>query len=187
MRFLPLFFLIGILLNFGCIVVFRLKLDRKYQNEIAEMSSEFQRQISDFSASALHKIDDYFISNRFSRVCSDSVSSSSPSFSVDDILFKPSGDWDYLYMQINNQPFARVGIVNFTIGSRFPLGGVITAIYPDTVVVNDSLSFRNRSFFSSSLASLPSSSDEIPFVPDTTYKPNKELTDYVRTTHTMRE
>lgn len=176
MRYAPIVLLLGILLNFGCVLVFRLKLDRKYNEDFVRLSESLQNQLVSFSSDALRQIDDYFASNRLVRA-------SSPSdFSVshEDILFKDSGDWDYYYMMIDGLPFARVGIVNFSVGSKFPRGGFITAIYPDYVVVNDSLSFRNRSFRSPSSVSVSVGEFEKPVVPDTTYKPNKELIDYVK-------
>lgn len=186
MRYVPIVLLFGIFLNFSCVLIFRLKLDRKMNNDFKLLADSLQSQLVSFSSDALKQIDDYFFSNRVSR--SSSFSDSPASSSPEDILCRDSGEWDYSYMKVNNIPFARVGIVDFSIGSRFPRGGFITAIYPDCVIVNDTLSFRNRSFRSS----FPSSSQplgefEKPFIPDTTYKPNKELTDYVKRTRTMRK
>lgn len=185
MRYAPIVLLFGILLNFGCVLVFRLKLDRKYNEDFVRLSESLQNQLVAFSSDALRQIDDYFASNRLSRASSSS-SSSDTSVSSEDILFKDSGEWDYSYMMIGGLPFARVGIVNFSVGSKFPRGGSITAIYPDYVVVNDTLSFRNRSFRSASSVSAPVGEFDKPVVPDTTYKPNKELIDYVKRPHTMR-
>lgn len=179
MRYLPIVLLFGIILNFGCVVFFRLSLDRKHQREIREMASSFHEQIVSFSSDALRRIDDYFISNRVSNAVSPSgVSTVNPQ----DVLFKDSGEWDYSFMMIDGIPFARVGIVNFSVGSRFPRGGSITAIYPDYVIVNDSLSFRNRSFVSLSRSSPLSASDSVSVVDHVT-KPSKELSNYVRTTN----
>lgn len=182
MRYLPIVLLIGILSNFLCLVVFRLKLDRKYDSRFADLSTSLNEQLVSFSTASLARIDNYFRSNLQSRV--NSSFSSTASLSKDDydpksVLFLDSGECDYYYYLFNGEPFARIGISDFRVGNPFPRGGSITAIFPDCLIVDNSLLFRNRSFSSYSPFSSRSSSFSSPSISENNsikpYKPLEEL------------
>lgn len=176
MRFMPIVLLIGILLNFGCVVVFRLKLDRKMGRDFDALSNTLRSQVSDLTVAALASIDAYFASNNIPTTTSSSVVSSSDE--IDITFHKEIGDWDYDYFLSDSLPIARVGYSYFRVGDSFPRGGKITDIYPDCVVINDRFVFRNRLFVSRSVSSPSSSIDKKMDFVDTSkveYKPNKEL------------
>lgn len=146
MRYLPIVLLLGILANFICVVVFRLKLDRRYQSEFNELSHALHVELMTFSRDALARVDSYFASNKVNSVNSVSSVSSSSSSDPTSVLFRDSGECDYYYYVYNGDPVARIGISDFRIGYPFPKGGAITAIFPDFLIVDNSLSFRNRSY-----------------------------------------
>ena len=185
MRYMPIILLIGIICNLLCIVVFRLKLDRKYSAEFKALSTSLQSDLVSFSSDALSRIDNYFLSNKVSR-----ASSPRSDVSPSDILFLDSGDYDYYYYSVGGAPVARVGCCDFYIGSSFPRGGRITAIYPDYLVVDDSLSFRNRSFVPflsySRSSSRPSETVEDSAVDVRQYQPPKDFKN-VGSIDTMRK
>lgn len=175
MRFMPIVLLIGILLNFGCVVVFRLKLDRKMGRDFDSLSDSLRSQVADLTVAALASIDAYFVSNNIPRSASSPVSSSDE---IDITFHKEIGDWDYDYFISDSVPLARVGYSYFRVGDSFPRGGKITDIYPDCVVINDRFVFRNRLFVSRSVSSSSSILDKkLDFVDISKfeYKPNKEL------------
>ena len=150
MRFMPLVLLIGILLNFVCVVVFRLKLDRKMGRDFVSLSDSLRSQVTDLTVAALSSIDAYFVSNNIPRSAS---FASSPSDEIDATFHREVGDWDYDYFLSDSLPIARVGYSYFHVGDSFPRGGKITDIYPDCVVINDRFVFRNRLFVSRSVSS----------------------------------
>lgn len=176
MRYIPIVLLFGILANFVCVVVFRLKLDREYDKRFSLMSDTINAQVHQFSVDALRSIDMYFVSN--SVLGSVSSGSDSPSeLKADVVFYDDGGDWSYDYFLSDGVSLARVGCVYFRIGDNYPRGGRISAIYPDSVVIDGKYHVRNSSFVSVSRSS--SQSQEMKFV-DSTYKSNKELMDYVK-------
>ena len=188
MRFMPLVLLVGIIFNFVCVVVFRLKLDRKMSSDFDKLSESLQGQVSDLTVSALRSIDSYFVSNSIPR-SSSSVSSSSSSDEMELTFHKEIGEWDYDYFLSDGFPLARVGPSYFRVGDSFPRGGKITDIFPDCVVVNDRFFFRNRTFVSRSLSPSSSVDKKLSFVDtsDVQYKPNKELLSHVGTVDKLRQ
>lgn len=186
MKFLPLILLIGIIANVCCVLIFRLKLDRHYQKEFAQLSNTLKSDISNFAVDSLRSIDNYFVSNRLNQ-STFAISNNNANVIINDVFYKDGGEWFYTYFRNDDLDYARVGIVDFSVGSSFPRGGTITAIYPDLVVVDDKFFVRNRhSLDSLSSSSSSSNNDSIPKIekikPE--YKPNKDLVQYVKSTHT---
>lgn len=144
MRFMPLIFLFGILFNCVCVLVFRLKLDRQYNERFVEYRNALSIQLADFTTNTLYSIDRFLTSNVVARARSDdsafvSDGDSDSAFSLHRVV----GDWDYNYFQISNIDYARVGFRNYRIGDRFPRGGRITAIHADGVEIDGRYWVRN--------------------------------------------
>lgn len=176
MRYVPFVLLLGILANFVCVVVFRLKLDREYDKKFSLMSDTINAQVHQFSLDALRSIDMYFVSNSVRKSVS-SVSDSSSGLKTDIVFYDDGGYWSYDYFLSDGVSLARVGCVYFRVGDNYPRGGRISAIYPDSVVIDGKYHVRNSSFVS--VSSPSSQSQEMKFI-DSTYKTNKELMDYVK-------
>lgn len=190
MKFVPVLLLFGIILNVCCVLIFRLKLDRHYKIEFSQLSNNLKTELAAFAADSLRSIDNYFVSNRLSFVTS-ATTNHIENVTTEEVFYKDGGEWYYVFFRFDGLDYARVGIVDFLVGSPFPRGGTITAIYPDFVVVDDKFSIRNKN--SSYTQFSPSSSnnnnnDSNPQIQKfkTEYKPNEELTHYVKSTHTNR-
>lgn len=184
MRFLPIILLLGILANFICVIVFRLKLDKQYQEKFTTFSESLKYDISRFTTDALSSIDSYFVSNSF-KFASSPSNFSSTSNEVKNPFLLDGGEWNYHYFQIDKQPKAQVGFTIFEVGSVFPRGGSITAIYPDYIVVNNSHSVRNRNISLAPSALNNNTQSQTEISPSKVqYTPNKELKDYVTRTNT---
>lgn len=184
MRFLPIVLLLGILANFICVIVFRLKLDKQYQEKFTVFSESLKSDISRFSSDALFSIDSYFVSNSF-KFASSLSNISSNSNEVKNPFLLDGGEWNYHYFEIDHNPKAQVGFTIFEVGSIFPRGGSITAIFPDYIVVNNSHSVRNRNLSIAPSATSPNVQNQSEIAPSKIqYTPNKELKDYVTRTNT---
>lgn len=188
MKFLPVILLIGIIANVCCVLIFRLKLDRHYQSEFTQLSNTLKSDIANFAAESLRSIDYYFVSNCLNQ-STFAITNNNNYATNDDVFYKDGGEWFYTYFRNDDLDYARVGIVDFSVGSPFPRGGTITAIYPDMVVVDDRFSVRNKHTLDFLSSSLSSNNESIPQIekikPE--YKSNKELAQYVRTTHTSNK
>lgn len=182
MRYMPIVLLIGIIANTACVLLFRLKLDRRHQEQLRDISNTFHSQLVSFSSDALSRIDNYIISNRTQSV----NSTSSDTDSISSALFSETGDCDYHYFTVSGSPCARIGITDFYVGSRFPRGGFITAIFPDSIIVNDEYLFKNRQFTSYYSNIHSSLGDSIPGVNSIKNQPLNKGTNNVTGVNTMR-
>ena len=153
MRFIPFILVVGVLLNCLLCVVFKLRIDRRYNDQFVSFRSELSSDVQDFTRRALSTIDDYFLSNQVSRVSSDSspVLNSSPNDNGSPLL-KDIGDWKYTYFEVNGIRYARVSFRNYKEGDFFPRGGVITSIHPDGLVVDGRYWVKNSLIPSSSFS-----------------------------------
>lgn len=184
MRFLPVVLLLGILANFICVIVFRLKLDNQYQDKFTVFSESLKSDISTFTSDALSSIDSYFVSNSLKSASSPSNVSSN-THEVNNPFLLDGGEWNYHYFRIDEQPKAQVGFTIFEVGSIFPRGGSITAIFPDYIVVNNSHFVRNRNLSIAPSSTSPKTQTQSEIVPSKVqYTPNKELKEYVSRTNT---
>ena len=153
MRYVPIVLFLGILSNLVCVVVFRLRLDRKYQYQFEEYKNALASDVRALSVDALTAIDGYFVSNYHASATSPApVSATVRSFT-------DSGDWQFDYFEHDGVRYARVGVRNYREGDIFPRGGLITSLHPDGVLVDGEYWFRN----------LPSSSPRL--TSNTTTKP----------------
>lgn len=147
MKFAPIILFVGILFNLACVIVFRLRLDRKYHDQLEEYKQVLSSEVHSLSVDALSSIDGYFVSNY-------QASATSPvSFSASARTFTDSGDWQFDYFEHDRARYARVGIRNYREGDVFPRGGHITSIHPDGVLVDGEYWFRNLSATSPRLTS----------------------------------
>lgn len=142
MRYAPLVLFIGILFNLVCVVVFRLRLDRKYRDQFEEYKISLASDVHNLSRDALSAIDGYFVSN-YNHSVSAPLSASLSAVDNPSRSFADSGDWFFDYFEHDNVRYARVGIRNYREGDVFPRGGFITSIHPDGVLVDGEYWFRN--------------------------------------------
>lgn len=159
MRFLPIVLLLGIVFNSVVVLVYRVKSERDFSRRYDDFRQLVNSQMHSLTVDALSRIDNYFLSNSVLRA----QSANSPANSVVDIpspFYENSGNWNYHFMVVDGYPAARVGFSDFFVGSPFPRGGVITAIYPDGVCIDDRYFVNNSSSFSQIPAlKLPEKSD----------------------------
>lgn len=131
-RYLPILFLLGIIFNFGCVIVFRLRLDRRNDNQYERFKGLIENRVADLSRDALVSIDSYFASNYIS-----SVSSSTSLPSKESVIYDTVSSWNYSYCEVGSLTYAISNNRRYTVGDRFPRGGYITDIHPDGVVLDN--------------------------------------------------
>lgn len=178
MRWIAPILFLGIVFNSLCLLVFRIKLDRRSAKDFQLLSNDLQSRISSFSDSALRSIDLYFVSNYHARVSSDISVVGASRVPSSEYFAEDCGEWDYHYSRIDGFSCAMVGTQVFRVGDPFPRGGRISSIYPDSIVVNGEYFFRNRSYrgiFASSVVPVDSIRPDVP-----KYEPPKEIDKYVK-------
>lgn len=136
MRWIAPILFLGIVFNSLCLLVFRIKLDRRSAKDFQLLSNDLQSRISSFSDSALRSIDLYFVSNYHARVSSDISVVGASRVPSSEYFAEDCGEWDYHYSRIDGFSCAMVGTQVFRVGDPFPRGGRISSIYPDSIVVN---------------------------------------------------
>lgn len=137
MKFAPIILFLGLLFNLACVIVFRLRLDRKYHDQLEEYREVLSSEVHALTVDALTAIDGYFVSNYHASVTSPS------SFVASARTFADSGYWLFDYFEHDRVRYARVGVRNYREGDIFPRGGYITSIHPDGVLVDGEYWFRN--------------------------------------------
>jgi len=174
---LSLFLVLGFLFNVACVLIFKIRSENQRRDFQKEVTNTLNLNISRIVTDLYKHCDEFLRTNDFRVVVSNSPPISLPSSDTNTPLYTNVGSWDFLYYTFNNEPFARVGNRDYSIGDFFPRGGVITDIHPDGVSIDYKYWVSNVRF---PLSSSLSPSSQLSSKPQTKELPHVRPMDTLR-------
>lgn len=138
-KFFKVLLLIAIIINLALSVIFKISNYNQNKKLINANLNRANEQLSEMVAQVLSYTRNVISTNTLSNITTSSNQFSSNNIFQSDtpILHKEVLNFRYHYFEVDNKPFAKIGLINLSIGQPFPRGGIITAIYPDCIILDN--------------------------------------------------
>lgn len=150
-RKLKIILILGIILNFLIISYLRFVVEKNNKDRLNDYLIEANDKLVKMTEYALDYTRYVVASNYLNhlQITNLLTSSQMKTLQQDDPFdsgYKTKEAIDFHYFEYNGIPCAQYGISRVKIGSQFPLGGIVTAIYPDGIIIDNLYRYPNNAY-----------------------------------------